>query len=287
VLHGGIIIESNKSAVLDCQDRHEWMWYFDRLANREKDIHWLPEYIEAHAINGTGHALVTLNKHHGVSMIPYVNEGRIVSPYGYGAILGGGEGLELTTLSGYRFHPLIGQKYGVADKDVVLIDLTKEFEFSKGHSAAIKKAEQSGVKVTTVEPTKKNVASFCQAYYATLDRQNAAEGWWLVDDHFERMAGLMGNRFALFFAEVNGKVESACIVLHGFQFAYYHFAGSFLNYPKLGVNHFMVSKVAQWAKDAGYAWLHLGGGVTSDIEDRLRIFKCGFSKVRLPVFTFG
>jgi hypothetical protein len=39
-------------------------------------------------------------------------------------------------------------------------------------------------------------------------------------------------------------------------------------------------------KSIGYKYLFLGGGVSDKEDDPLLIFKSGFSKQRLPVYTF-
>ena len=270
--------------VIGTEDRELWMRAFDKLPPEHQDIHWLPEYVEAHQLDKKGFARI-VECGEEISFLPFMTGG--CSPYGYGGLVGasaefhGGGGK-------YRFHPLIGEWAGRVEKHIVALDLACDdlrHGLSKGHRSAVRRAEKLGVDIGAGRTISiEDMSRFGLVYEATMERQSASDGWRHPVEHFWRMYELMGDdHLKLFFAFVDGRIESGCIILHGFNTAYYHFSGSYMRHPKDGVNHFMVLRVAEWAKEQGYRWLHLGGGVTSDQNDPLLTFKKGFGGKLLPV----
>jgi len=177
-------------------------------------------------------------------------------------------------------------------KEIVFIDLAKDEDaigkqYRKGHRSSIIAARKAGVRAERVAATPANLAIFNDIYNATMVRRDAAERWFVPDDYFETcMKELGAGRGSLFFATVDREVESACLLIHDFSTAYYHFAGTRAKHPALGVNNLMVHEVAMWARAAGYMRLHLGGGVTDSEDDSLLRFKSGFSDLRAPLYTY-
>lgn len=198
-------------------------------------------------------------------------------------------------------HPLLARhQVGlVADvlpaaqvKDVVVIDLRPgEDEIAKGlrkgHRSSIALAHRSGVRVAKVPPSAENIAALKAMYAATMVRREAAGRWFFPDDFFAvTLASLGPTRTTLLFADVDGELESGCLLMHDFATAYYHFAGTFSKRPGIGANNLMVFEAAMHAKRAGFERLHLGGGVTADPDDSLLRFKAGFSPLRAPLYTY-
>ena len=178
------------------------------------------------------------------------------------------------------------------DKDVVVIELGGneagiEKGLRKGHRSSISLARRAGVRVEKVEPSDANVALFSAVYHETMLRRHAAERWFFPESFFTATIRNLGpQRSSLFFASLDGQIESACLLIHEFATAYYHFAATRATRPELGVNNLIVWEAAMWAKSAGYSALHLGGGVTSNQDDGLFRFKAGFSAKRAPLYTY-
>jgi len=178
------------------------------------------------------------------------------------------------------------------EKDVVFIDLTGDEaailkRLRKGHRSSLSAARRAGVKVERVEPTNGNLSLFNEMYRATMIRRQAAERWLVPESYFPTCIHYLGpRRTSLFFASLDGVVESSCLLMHDFITAYYHFAATWAKHAELGVNNLMVFEAAMWAKKAGYLRLHLGGGVTSKADDSLLRFKAGFSDQRAPLYTY-
>jgi len=178
------------------------------------------------------------------------------------------------------------------EKDVVFVDLGADAarmmkSLRKGHRSSVAAARRAGVRVERMEATAANLERFGELYHATMVRRQAAQRWFVPDGYFAACVRQLGARRAsLFFASIGGEVESACLLMHDFATAYYHFAATRARHPELGVNTLMVLETALWAKAAGFARYHLGGGVTPSRDDSLLRFKRGFSERSAPLYTY-
>jgi hypothetical protein len=195
-------------------------------------------------------------------------------------------------LAGHQ-RMLIGDSVALRhEKDVVFIDLSEGEPgivsgINRGHRSSISKARRAGLRVEKVEPNADNLALFDELYRATMTRRQAASRWLVPDCHFGRHVEHLGpQRVSLFFAYVGDAVESAFFVIGDFETAYYHFAGSRLNFPELRAANLTMLETALWAQKAGYRRYHLGGGVSSRSDDSLLRFKAGFSERRAPLYTY-
>lgn len=168
-------------------------------------------------------------------------------------------------------------------KESVIIDLNNQKIRGTTRRLA-NKAKSSGVTVNTCPLDR--LKDFISIYESTMDRVEAAEHWKFTPKWFELFARFL--KPALLIAEYEGKPEAACLIVHSQQYpiAYYHFAGSYNNYPSLGINHLMVLSACEYIKSLGYQYLYLGGGRTSSNDDALLTFKSGFAKDRLPIYTY-
>ncbi|MGD9925608.1 MAG: GNAT family N-acetyltransferase [Pseudorhodoplanes sp.] len=177
-------------------------------------------------------------------------------------------------------------------KQVVYVDLTQTQAaiakgLRKGHRSSIAAARRAGAVVQRAAPTIDNLTRFNALYHATMVRRQAAERWFVPANFFENCLHQLGpDRSSLFFASVDGEIESGCLLVHDFSTAYYHFASTRAGHPALGINNLMIHEVIHWAQAAGFARLHLGGGVTGRADDSLLRFKAGFSACRAPLYTY-
>jgi hypothetical protein len=122
-----------------------------------------------------------------------------------------------------------------------------------------------------------------------MDRAVAAPFWHVPKGFFENVFKSCPEA-ELHLVEIDDQTEAGCILIMpppgGNGVAYYAWAGSLNTYPKMGINHLMVTAAADYAKSRGCTRLHLGGGLTSDPKDGLYLFKSGFSSLRAPVYTY-
>jgi hypothetical protein len=192
-------------------------------------------------------------------------------------------------------HELLAAAGTVApadQKDVIFVDLSPSEEelwkeTRKGHKSSIKKAVKSGIRIEEIAGPV-DFETFNRLYYATMERNRAAERWVFPRDYFRTCLELLGpERVAFFFAWHDRAPAAACIVMHAFETAYYHFSGSDSDYYAMCPNNLMVHEVALWAKRRGYRRFHLGGGVSSSPDDPLFVFKSGFAHRSARLYTYG
>ena len=178
------------------------------------------------------------------------------------------------------------------EKRVVYLDLSADEaeiwrRVRKGHKWSISKARRSGVHVARVEGSARNLEAFKNLYYATMQRNQAASRWRHPDSYFGNCLNILGDRRASFhFATVDGQLAAATILMHDFEIAYYHFAGSDPAYNATCAGTLLVYECALWARRQGYRIFHLGGGVSNTSEDGLYLFKSGFSDLTATLYTY-
>ena len=186
-------------------------------------------------------------------------------------------------------HGVLEPRY---EKDVVYVELHQsaadiEKGMNRGNRSSIAKARRFGVRIEKVEPSGPNIALFGELYRQTMVRRGAAARWHLPEGFFEILCRLLGpQRSSLFFGFAGDQVESAYLLMHAFDTAYYHFAGSSGANPGVRANNLVMLETALWARSAGFRRYHLGGGVTSSAGDTLLRFKAGFSDRRAPLYTY-
>jgi serine/alanine adding enzyme len=178
------------------------------------------------------------------------------------------------------------------EKEIVFIPLHGSEDdlrsrLNRGHKSSIAKARRAGVSVERVEPTAAHLRVFKELYYETMQRRDAAERWFFPEAFFSNSVEALGTaRVSLFFAWIGREVESAYFLIHDFGTAYYHFAGSRDLRPDLRANNLLMYETAEWARKAGFAAYHLGGGVSRTADDSLFRFKAGFSRSRALLYTY-
>ena len=170
-------------------------------------------------------------------------------------------------------------------KQSVIVDLNDQKVRGTTRRLA-SKAQGVGVTVKSYDPIT-HLEIFYEMYKTTMERVKAKDHWNFSFNWFQAF-----NRFLkpqLLLAEFEGKFESGCLVVYSQQYpvAYYHFAGSFGKFPTLGINHMLVLAACDFIKSIGIRYLYLGGGITDKDEDSLFVFKAGFSKDRMPVYTYS
>ncbi len=195
-------------------------------------------------------------------------------------------------------HPLLGdwQKPMIEQlhtlnfqKNVLSVPLNDNLmeRFSQGHRRNYRKAIKAGVEIKKVPMTPETFAQFQEIYLYTMQRRNAAARWHFPDDYFPACHRHLGEEeTSLFFAYYQGKLASACFLIHGFQTAYYHFGGSYEEFHETRASNLLLTSAMEWANSAGYRHFHLGGGVSSADDDPLAQFKRGFGAMAYPLYNY-
>lgn len=168
-------------------------------------------------------------------------------------------------------------------KESVIVDLN-DFKMRGTTRRTANKAQSAGVLIKEYQLDR--IKDFVDIYNAAMDRKDAKGHWRFSSKWFELFGRFV--KPLLLLAEYENKIEAGCLVAYSQQYpvAYYHFAATYGKHPNLGVNHMLLSTACEVMKNKGFKYLYLGGGLTNSSDDSLLIFKSGFSKKRLPVFTY-
>jgi hypothetical protein len=245
----------------------------------------------------------------------------VTSPYGYGgpvsrlqaARAADGHALFFARFHEYcrdsgvvsefgSFHPLLqnhpplgsslATRLGVTKrKEVVYIDLRQDEEsmwgeVSRGHRSSINRSRRLGITVTRERATPERLSVFQAIYDSTMERNQADARWRFPPAYFANCVECLGpDRTSLFIASIDGAAVAQYLILHEGDGVYYHFGGSSAEHFGLRANNLLMYEIALWAKRAGYAWLHLGGG--HGAGGGLLQFKAGFSSRRADLYTYS
>lgn len=234
----------------------------------------------------------------------------LVTPYGYGGWLIEGNGAKVTLFSNYgtwcaehnivsefvRYHPVLGNAedardyYDVVDlgktipmdlssQDVIWSNLT-----SKNRNV-VRKAQKSGVKIHRGQfPA--IYKTFREIYNLTMDSDNATPYYYFAEAFYDSICNDLPEEAQVFWAEYDGRIIAASIMLSTNGYMNYHLSGSLREYQHLAPNNLLLYKAALWGCCNGYRSLHLGGGVGSK-EDSLFKFKSSFNRNDQMQFAIG
>jgi hypothetical protein len=272
----------------------EWHKYINGMPSEVQDIHFLPEMMFPYEVTGRGRGGLLVDEHDTGRMIMpvlQVND-QIHHPYNFGGPVATPEYVGKVSISGPMYctlSPFLYEKQQPLlsvieyQKESVWIDLTKAFDFRQTTKHEINKANEKKAEFTQTGG-ERALNDFAGMYAATMARVNAANHWLFDINWFRSLLANLGPRACLCVVTVNGEPECGCILIHGYGTCYYHFAASHGRIRDCGLNHFMVAKAAELAKELKCKRFHLGGGVQP--RDGLFTFKSGFSDLTLPIYKY-
>lgn len=195
-----------------------------------------------------------------------------------------------------RFDPLldnstfVDQSYRVKlDRETVVMKLDcSEDElwnnYPGGQRAKIKKAIAGGLRCEELS-LPEGLTAFADIYEKTMDRVGAADYYYFSRTYLDRLATGLGKRLRLFAVYDNARILAAALFFTFDNVIHYHLGGSEAAARELRPNNLLFHGVAQWGREHGYRWLHLGGGRTSLSDDSLLRFKGTFSTLRRSFYT--
>ena len=232
-----------------------------------------------------------------------------VTPYGYGGwITEGGDTEELfeaydrwISANGIisefvRFHPMIRNHEGKEDYyevirlgQVVHMDLSSpegiwENITSKNRNV-IRKAIKNDIRIYNGR-FPGIYEQFREIYNRTMDKDRAEEYYYFQPAFYTSVLEDLPQNAQVFWAEKEGQVIAASIMLSANGRMNYHLSGSVREYMSLAPTNLLLYRAALWGQENGYKTLYLGGGVGSG-EDSLFKFKRAFYKGELNHFYIG
>ena len=290
------------------------------------DAYYLSGYVKAFHIHGDGDPLLFYyndghNRGLNVSMKRSIIEDPhfkgvldddryfdLATPYGYGGWLIEGDTEQLfrdyerwclrnNIVSEFvRFHPMIGNQKAVEEHyDVIPLGETVAMDLSSPDSIwenivsknrnVIRKAIKNDVKVYNGRMPE-IYRQFKAIYDSTMDKDDAEEYYYFEPSFYTSILEDLSENAQMFWAEKDGTVIAASIMLECNGFMSYYLSGSLRDYGSLAPTNLLLYKAALWGCEHGMRTLYLGGGVGSE-EDSLFKFKRAFYKGDLYRFYIG
>ena len=231
------------------------------------------------------------------------------TPYGYGGWLIEGEQtqelfneyekwcLEHNIVSEFvRYHPVL-KNHVYSEKayeviplgETISIDITnKEMiwaNFNPKNRNVIRKAINSGIEIKHGY-SEELFDTFMSIYNGTMDKDNADPYYYFKKDFYNSIRNDLKDNATIFYAELNGKIVAASIMIFANERLNYHLSGSLREFQNLAPSNLMLWKAAEWGNENGYSTFHLGGGVGS-AEDNLFKFKRAFYRGELCRYHVG
>lgn len=195
-----------------------------------------------------------------------------------------------------RFHPFINNFDALFDHyeviplgETVAMDLSSPEliweNISSKNRNVIRKALKNGVKIYNGR-FPEIYKQFKTIYESTMDKDGAEEYYYFESEFYDSLLEDLPENAQVFWAEKEGVVIAASIMLECNGFMNYHLSGSLREYSSLAPTNLLLYKAAIWGCEHGLNSLFLGGGVGSE-EDSLFKFKKAFYKGNLHRFYIG
>lgn len=127
---------------------------------------------------------------------------------------------------------------------------------------------------------------FRTIYNGTMDKDDAEEYYYFGPEFYQSVLADLPQNAQVFWAEKEGQVIAASIMLATNGRMNYHLSGSLREFSSLAPTNLLLFQAALWGCANGYKTLYLGGGVGSG-EDSLFKFKRAFYKGDLNHFYIG
>ena len=232
------------------------------------------------------------------------------TPYGYGGWLleGGGDEPELfhayeawcrehNIVSEFvRYHPVLGNcVFSDGPYEVIPLGNTIAMDLSSPeviwqnltskNRNMIRKAIKSGIVIYNGRYPE-IYQRFREVYNSTMDKDQADSYYYFSDGFYESILRDLPQNAQVFYAQLEGKVVAASIILAANGRLNYHLSGSLQEYQSLAPTNLLLFEAALWGAANGCRTFHLGGGVGSR-EDSLYRFKKAFYRGAPSRFCIG
>lgn len=231
------------------------------------------------------------------------------TPYGYGGWIIEGENTEEL----FKAYARWIEKNGIISEFVRFHPMVKNHDASRPFYEVIQLGEVVHLELSSPEDIWNNIISknrnmirkaikndvkvyngrfpeiyemFRTIYNGTMDKDDAEEYYYFGEDFYKSVLEDLPQNAQLFWAEKDGQVIAASIMIGANGYLNYHLSGSLREYSSLAPTNLLLYKTALWGCANGYRTFYLGGGVGSG-EDSLFKFKRAFYKGDLNHFFIG
>lgn len=310
--------------VLTLEQNEEWDRLVRSFSSH--DVYYLSGYVRAFELHGDGEPLLfyyddgqsrgmNVAMKRDIATAPQFSGSLqrgtyfdLATPYGYGGWIIEGDSKHLMRdyeawcvrnriVSEFvRFHPMLGNQVYSADAydviplgQTIAMDLSDSEEIwnnlSSKNRNVIRKAIKNNIEVYNGRYPD-IFHTFKAIYNATMDRDEADPYYYFEDGFYESLLNDLPANAQVFYAQKDGVVIAASIMLECNGFMNYHLSGSLREYSRLAATNLLLYKAALWGSAHGFKTLYLGGGVGSG-EDSLFKFKRAFYKGEGHQFYIG
>lgn len=195
-----------------------------------------------------------------------------------------------------RFHPMVGNHercsgfYDVIQLgEVVHMELSSPEDIwsniiSKNRNM-IRKAVKNGIRICNGR-FPEIYEKFRVIYNGTMQKDDAEEYYYFAPEFYTSILDDLPHNAQVFWAEKDGQVIAASIMLAANGRMNYHLSGSLREFSSLAPSNLLLYEAALWGCANRCKTLYLGGGVGSG-EDSLFKFKRAFYKGDLNHFYIG
>lgn len=186
-----------------------------------------------------------------------------------------------------RFHPII-KNHAVAKEsyEIMFLGPTVALELyspeviwsnlSSKNRNMIRKAEKSGVMIYSGR-CEKLYEEFMKIYNTTMDYDHAKEYYYFQPNFYQSLCRDLPENAQVFYAQKNGEIVAASIILAANGHLSYHLSGSLRDHRNAAPMNLLLYKAALWGCVNGCRTFHLGGGLGAE-EDSLFKFKRSFCR---------
>lgn len=196
-----------------------------------------------------------------------------------------------------RLHPLIQvpretlSQFGsvVRHGDTVVVDLTLPehdiwSHFRRNHKTAIVRLQELGF--SSCMDDWSLLEAFHAIYMQTVKRVRAHNYYWFSLDYLRELRTSLGSSLHLCTVQSpQGAVSAAALFVTCGDCVQLHLIATADTFLAVSPIKLAIYAICRWAKEHGYAVLHLGGGVGAR-TDSVFSFKAGFSDARATFCTF-
>jgi hypothetical protein len=148
----------------------------------------------------------------------------------------------------------------------------------------VARARRSGLRFE-VDPQGKRLDAFLAVYYETMQRRQAAAGYFFSREFFQWILAELPGQFVFFHVLDGGQVVASEVALLSASRIYSFLGGSLAAALPARPNDLLKHQAILWARDAGYRQLVLGGGHAE--QDGIFRFKRSFAPGGVRPFQVG
>lgn len=196
-----------------------------------------------------------------------------------------------------RFHPVLkNHEYSLQNYEVIPLGNTVALDLSSPEAIwenitsknrnVIRKAQKNGIKIYNGRYPE-IFETFREIYNSTMDKDHAEEYYYFSEDFYKSICEDLPSNAQVFYAELDGKVIAASIMLNANERMNYHLSGSVRELAHLAPSNLLLYEAALWGSANGCKTFYLGGGVGSGEDSLFKFKKAFFRKDELYRFHIG